>query len=77
MEIMMIRPVICQPMNQPWITVEVENGGLILGEKTVEIPIRKTMRMLRGRLETEEIDDVNKAKAETGKFVPQQNARGQ
>ena len=42
MEIMMIRPVICQPMNQPWITVEVENDWLILGEKTVEIPIRKT-----------------------------------
>jgi hypothetical protein len=51
MEIVMISPTIGQPMNQPWITVEVENDRLILGEETVEIPFRKTMRVLRVRFE--------------------------
>jgi hypothetical protein len=51
MEITVIFAPVSQAVNEPGITVEVENDRLILGEETVEIPLRKTMRVLRVRFE--------------------------
>src|ERR1041385_9362992 len=46
MQILMIITVVCQPVNQPWITVEIEDDRFVRGEETVEVAITQAMRML-------------------------------
>jgi hypothetical protein len=46
MEIIVIRPTICQAMNQPGIAVKGEDDGLVLGEEDVEVLVAQSVRML-------------------------------
>src|SRR6185437_4204037 len=45
-DIGVIRASISEFMNQPWIAVEIEDHGLVLGEQRIEIAIRKPVGML-------------------------------
>src|SRR5208282_901029 len=42
---------VSQAMDQPWITVKVENDRFIAGEKRVEVRVGQTVRMFRARLQ--------------------------
>ena len=43
--VLVIIPVVAEPMDQPGITVEIEDDWLIAGKETVEIAIAQTMWM--------------------------------
>ena len=56
--------------------MKVKNDGLILREKTVEIPIREAAGMLCVRFKPEEINHIYKAQMYIGEFIPEQNTGG-
>ena len=49
--------------------VEIEDDGLVGGEKGIEIAIGEAVRMFGGRLQTEEIDDVDEANLQIGEVL--------
>src|SRR5215813_14489859 len=57
--ISVIRATVGQTMNQPGISMKVEDDWLIDGEERIEIRIRQTVRMLTVRLHLEKIDYVD------------------
>jgi hypothetical protein len=48
-------------VDERWISVEVEDDGLVLCEERVEVTIREAVRMLCIRLETVQIHDVHES----------------
>ena len=51
--VLVIIPVVAEPMDQPGITVEIKDDGFVDGKETVEITIIQTMRMFSVRLHLE------------------------
>ena len=58
-DVSMIRPAIGELVDEPGISVEVEDDGLILRKERVEVTIRETVRMLCIRLKTVQIHDID------------------
>src|SRR5262249_44621972 len=58
-EVVMVRTAIGQTMNEPGISVEIENDRLIDAEKQIEVPIRQTVRMVGLRLQPQQVDDID------------------
>ena len=46
-------------MNEPWISVEIEDHWLIRGEERIKVAVRKPMRMILHRLQFEQIHHVD------------------
>src|SRR5262245_50198830 len=68
-QIAVIRPAIRESMDQPRVAVEVEDDRLVGGEQRIKVAIRQTMRMLAGRREAEQIDDVDEANLQIGEML--------
>ena len=66
-----------QAVNQPGITVEVENDRLVGGEQRIEIRIGQPVRMFRARLQLEKVDHVNETDLQVREFLAQQHRCGQ
>jgi hypothetical protein len=49
-QVLVVRPSVRQPVNQPRVAVEGEDARLVLGEQGVEFSIRQAVRVLAGRL---------------------------
>src|ERR1700678_325453 len=64
-------------MNQPRVTVEIEDHWFVLGEQAVKVSIAQTMRMLALGQESEQIDDINETNFQIRKFVAQKLIGGQ
>src|SRR5689334_15670270 len=59
-QIPMVRPSICQPMNEPWISVISKDDGSIRSKDLIEILIGEAVRMLARRLERHYVHDIDK-----------------
>ena len=59
--VLVIIPVVAEPMDQPGITVEIEDDWLVAGKETVEITIAQTMWMFPVGLHLEQVDDIGDA----------------
>ena len=57
-DIVLACPTICEPVNQPWIGMEVEDDRLVRCEDSLELSIRQAVRMLRAGNQPEEIDHI-------------------
>ena len=64
---------VSKAMDQPWITVKIENDRFIAGEKRVEVRVGQTVRMLSARLQLEKIDNVNETDLDIREFLAQQH----
>src|SRR5271166_4797059 len=53
--VVVVMPAISQAVNQPRVSVEIEDDRFIAGEKRVEVRVCQTVRMLRARLQLEKI----------------------
>src|ERR1039458_9667596 len=60
MEVFVVGATVGQPVNQPRVSMEIENDRLIRGEQGVEVLVGKSVRMLRAGLEFEKVDHVDK-----------------
>src|SRR5579871_5490501 len=77
MQVLVVSAPVGQSMDQPRISMEIEDDRLVRREQGVEVLIGKSVRMLRAGLEFEKIDHVDEANLEVGEFLAQQNGRGQ
>jgi len=66
-----------QAVDEPRITVEVENDGLVGGEQRIEIRIRQTVRMLAARLHLEKVHHVDETDLQIGKLLAEQYRCGE
>src|SRR6516225_4774965 len=73
MHVVVVRTTVRQAMNEPRISVEIENNGLINSKERIEISIRQSVRMFRARLKPEKINDVDVTNLEIGKLLAQQH----
>src|SRR5262249_26653985 len=58
-QVLMVVPVVAQPVNQPGIAMKIEYNRLVHCEQTVKVTVAEAMRMLAIRLQLEEIQDVD------------------
>jgi hypothetical protein len=56
-------------VDQPRVAVEVEDHRAVAREQTVELALGRTVRMLAGRLQLEQVDDVHEAHAQVGQVL--------
>src|SRR5260370_12900933 len=77
MDVVLTGSAICEPVNQPWIGVEVEDDWLVRCENSLELPIRQTMRMLGAGNQPEKIDHVYKSHLHLGYVLSKQSCSGQ
>ena len=59
MKILMVRPPVCQSMDQPRIPVIGKYNGLVCGKKRVKFRIRQTMRVLFLGLKCHQVDYID------------------
>ena len=59
--VLVIIPVVAEPMDQPGITVEIEDDWLVSGKETVKIAIIQTMWMFPVGLHLEQVDDIDES----------------
>src|SRR5215471_17422064 len=67
--IVVVMAAVCQPVNQPWIAVEVEDHGLVESEQGIEVFVGKSVRMLGAGLELEQVDYIDEANPDIRKLV--------
>src|SRR5262245_35417089 len=58
-QVLVIGAPISEPVNQPRVTVKVEDDGFVLGEQSIEVAIGQAVRMLARRGKAEKIDNIN------------------
>src|SRR5215469_12112620 len=58
-------------MNQPRVSVEIENDRLVGSEQRIEVFVGQTVRMFLTRLQLEKVDNVNETDLNVRKFLPQ------
>ena len=66
-----------QAVDQPRVAVEVEDHRFVEREQAVEILVAQTVRVLAGRGQLVEINDVDETHFQVGEVLPQQHGRGQ
>ena len=66
-----------QAVNQPGISVEVEDDRLVGSEQRIEIRIRQPVRMFRARLQLEKVDHVDETDLQVREFLAQQRRCGE
>ena len=69
--VLVIIPVVAEPMDQPGITVEIEDDRLIHGEQAVEFALARAVGMLTGRLQPVQVDHVHEAHFEIRQTLAQ------
>src|SRR5262249_25179973 len=57
-------------VNQPGITVEVEDDGFVDSEEGIKVRIRQSVRMLRAGLQLEQIHNVDETNLDVGELFP-------
>ena len=57
----MARATVSEPMDEPGVAVKGEDDGLVGREKSVEIAIGKTVRVLTRRLQRHQVYDIDDA----------------
>src|SRR3954453_13913181 len=72
MQVLVIRPSIGQPMDQPWIAVEGENNWFVLREQAVEVSVRQAVGGLSRVNEPVKVHYVHEADLEVGEVLTQQ-----
>src|SRR5215469_2116931 len=72
----LIIPRISEAMNQPGISVEVENDRFVRSEQRIKVAVRETMRMVPRRLQLEKIHYIDEANLDVGELLPQQLSSG-
>ena len=70
-ELRVIGAAVGQAVNQPRVAVKGENDGFVFGEQRVEIRVGESVRMFFFGLQFHQVDDVDNADFEVGKFLPQ------
>nr|POF17461.1 hypothetical protein CFP56_12875 [Quercus suber] len=65
--------VVRQAMHKPWVRVEVEHDGLVVGEDGGVLLARETVWMVAVGDELEEIDDIDESNFELGEMLTQQS----
>src|SRR5579871_842839 len=75
MDVVMICAAVGESMDQLRVPVKIEHDGFIDCEERIEIAIRESVRMLTGRLQLEEIHDVNETDFKVREFFAQQRNR--
>src|SRR5689334_6181749 len=73
----MILATICEPMNQPGISVERKDNRLVRGEQVVEIAVAQSVRMLGARLQAHQIDDVDDTDFQAWEMLAHDRYRGE
>src|SRR5271166_5224198 len=68
---------VSQAVNQPGISVEVEDDWLVNREQRIEVPVRQPVRMFRVRFQLEQIHYVDETDLQVGKLLSQQHRCGQ
>ncbi len=58
MNVVLARPPICKPVNQPWIRMKVEDDRFVRCEDGFEFPVRQTVGMFYVGDQPEKIDNV-------------------
>src|SRR6185437_4232791 len=77
MDVVVILPPVGKPMDNPRVPMEGEYHGLVASEELVEIPVLKSVWMLRLRLQRHEIDHVDDADANIRHVLAQQCHRSE
>ena len=76
-QVLVIRPPIRQPMNQPRVAVEGEDDRLVLREQRIEVSIRQAVRMLFRRLQFHQVHHVDDADFQFRQMLAKQLHGGQ
>ena len=61
MQIAMVCAAICKPMNEPRVSVKVENDWLVGREQAIEIAVWQAVRVFAFWLKLQQINHINKA----------------
>src|SRR5215469_7878166 len=77
MDVVVIRPSVCQPMNELRVAMEVEHHRLIYRKQGIEVAIRESVRMFAVGLQLEQIDHIDEANLQIRKLWPQKRNRSQ
>src|SRR5689334_1021916 len=72
MEVVVVAPAVREAMDQPWISVIREHDWTVEREESVELLVRKTVRMLTWILQSHEVDDVDDPHLQIGKMLAEQ-----
>src|SRR6185369_14152398 len=77
MQVPMVCAAVRQPMDEPGVSVEVEDDWLIHSEERIKIPIGQAVWMFRAWLQLEKINHVDVADFEVRKLLTKQRNRSQ
>src|SRR5580704_455643 len=69
MQVVVIYTPVRQLVNQRRISMKIEYDGLIYGKQTVEVRVRKAVRMFALRSELEQIDHVHETKLQVRELI--------
>ena len=73
----MVLAAISEPMDEPRVSMEIENHRLVYGEKGVKIAVRQPVRVVLCWLQLEQIHDVDVSNLQVGKFLAKKHDRRQ
>src|SRR5271169_3713305 len=68
-QVLVVGAPVGQPVDQPRVSVKIEDDRFISGEQGVKVLVRKSVRMLRAGLEFEKVDHVNEPDLDVGEFL--------
>src|SRR6266849_6416295 len=76
-DVALARAAVCEPVNQPWIGMEVKEDRLVRCENGLELPIRQAKRMFGAGHQFEEVHHVYEPYLNVGEMLAEQSAGGQ
>ena len=76
-EVGVVRPAVRQAVDQPRVAVIGEDDRAVRREQGVERLVRQAVRVLAGRLEAHQVDDVDEPDAQVRQLRPQDRRRGE
>lgn len=66
MEVVLTLPLIRQPVDQPWVGMEIEYHGFVVCEQRLELAVRQAMRMIAFGNQLEQINHVDETDLDVG-----------
>jgi hypothetical protein len=70
----LMRPMVGEAMDQPWIGVEIEDDRPVRGEEGLELEVCQPVRMLGVRDQLEQIHHVHEADLDVGEVLTEQGS---
>ena len=64
-----VGPAVCQPVNQPRVSMKAKDDVLVFGEERIVVRIIQAMRVLAARLQLHQIDDIDYADLQIGQML--------